>query len=268
MDELLSIGRFGRLSGLSIAALRHYDELGLLRPATVDPQTGYRRYAAGQLEAARLIRDLRDLDLPLAEIRRLMSGGGSVERAAVLERHRLRLEARLARAGRDLHRTRRLLEGDTTMPSDTTVAIDPGERRQLAATLFNHVWTLLEKEDRTAAEIDEMIHAAHASRYHWGEVGGPEHRARGEWQCSRVYAVLGRGEPAIWHARRCLEICEEHGIGDWDIAFAHEALARAYRTAGDDRRSAEHLAAAREAALAVRDSEDRELLEADLATIG
>ena len=53
-----------------------------------------------------------------------------------------------------------------------------------------------------------MIHAAHASRYHWGEVGDDVNLARGEWQCSRVYAVLGRGEPALWHARRCVEIAE------------------------------------------------------------
>ena len=66
------------------------------------------------------------------------------------------------------------------------------DEKQLAKDLFNHVWTLLEKERRTTAEDDEMIHAAHASRYHWGKVGEPVNLARGEWQCSRVYAVLGR----------------------------------------------------------------------------
>ena len=80
-----------------------------------------------------------------------------------------------------------------------------------------------------------MIHAAHASRYHWGQVPSvtPAHLARGEWQISRVYAVLGRAEPALHHARRVLELCQQNGIGEWDLAFAYEALARAYAVAGD-----------------------------------
>ena len=47
-----------------------------------------------------------------------------------------------------------------------------------------------------------MIHAAHASRYHWSQVGEPVNVAHGEWQCSHVYAALGRAEPALHHARR------------------------------------------------------------------
>ncbi len=54
MDDVLSIGRFARLSGLSIGALRHYDELGLLVPAEVDRSTSYRRRAAGHLGTRRV----------------------------------------------------------------------------------------------------------------------------------------------------------------------------------------------------------------------
>src|SRR5438067_11801420 len=111
--------------------------------------------------------------------------------------------------------------------------MDRGEERELAASLFNDVWTLLETESRTPEQDDELIHTAHASRYHWGVVGETTNFARGEWQCSRVYAVLRRAEPALWHARRCLELCERHGIGDFDLAFAYEALARAHAVAGD-----------------------------------
>ncbi len=141
------------------------------------------------------------------------------------------------------------------------------DRRQLAVDLFNHVWTLMETPDRTAEQDDEMIHAAHASRFHWGEVGGPEHRARGEWQISRVYSVLGRAEPALHHARRYLDICEEHGIGDFDLAFAHEALARAHAVAGNVGESADHEQLARKATQTVAEPDDRELLLADLATL-
>lgn len=148
-------------------------------------------------------------------------------------------------------------------------ALSPQQHRQLAVDLFNLVWTLLEKADRTPDEVDAMIHAAHASRHHWrlAEPAGPEHAARGEWQCSRVYAVLGRAEPARWHAQRCLAICEANGIGDWAIAFAYEALARASRVAGDQPAVERWLARAHEAAAAIHDAEDRELVLADLATI-
>ena len=113
--------------------------------------------------------------------------------------------------------------------------IDPKTERQLAAGLYNEAWRLLDLPDRTAAQDDELIHCAHASRYHWGRVGEPVNLARGEWLCSRVYAVLRRPEPALWHARRCLAILEglpATGPGaaePWDLPGAYEALARASR---------------------------------------
>lgn len=148
----------------------------------------------------------------------------------------------------------------------TDASLDRETERRVAVGLFNHVWTLMETTDRTPDQTDEMIHAAHASRYHWGNVGDAANRARGEWQCSRVYSVLGRGEPALWHARRCLEICEHDGIGDWDLAFAYEALARASRVAGDREARDRYLELAREAGAQIKEAEDRQLLEADLAT--
>src|ERR1700693_6097609 len=60
----------------------------------------------------------------------------------------------------------------------------------------------MDKPDRTRDEEDEMLHAAHASRYHWGVVGQAENRARGEWQISRVYTVLGRGGAAVAPAQQ------------------------------------------------------------------
>src|SRR5439155_13917343 len=82
------------------------------------------------------------------------------------------------------------------------------QRRELAVDLFNHAWALLRLPERTPEQDDELIHAAHASRHHWSEVGTAANLARGEWQVSRVYAALGRAEPALHHARRCLAYCE------------------------------------------------------------
>ena len=71
--RLMTIGRFARLTGLTVKALRHYDEVGLLRPATVDPQTGYRSYSSSQVGQAEAIRTLRRLEVAPADIAPLAS---------------------------------------------------------------------------------------------------------------------------------------------------------------------------------------------------
>ena len=71
--DLLSIGAFAGLTRLSIKALRLYDQLGLLQPLQVDPQSGYRYYGTDQLAAARMIRNMRQMDMPLATIRQVLA---------------------------------------------------------------------------------------------------------------------------------------------------------------------------------------------------
>lgn len=105
--------------------------------------------------------------------------------------------------------------------------------KKMAIDLFNLTWDLIEKQDRTEAEDDTMVYAANASRYHWGIVGSPLNFARGEWQISRVYAILGRVEPALHHANKSLKLCLEHDLGDFDLGFAYESLARANAAKGD-----------------------------------
>jgi len=141
------------------------------------------------------------------------------------------------------------------------------DEKLLAAQLFNETWRLIEQQDRTRDDDDRMIHAAHASRFHWSQVpdATPAHLARGEWQISRVYAVLRRPEPALHHARRALDFCHDNGIGDFDLAFAHEALARAHAITGDAVQARHHIEQA--AAVRIADATDRDLLRADLDTI-
>jgi hypothetical protein len=141
------------------------------------------------------------------------------------------------------------------------------DRRRLAADLFNHVWTLLDKPERTPEEDDEMIHAAHASRFHWAEVGAPVNLVRGEWQVSRVYATLGRPEPALYHARRCLELCGGAELEDFDLPYAYEALARAHGVAGDRTERDRFQKLAREAGERIADADDREHFLADLSNL-
>ncbi|HEX3428280.1 MAG TPA: helix-turn-helix domain-containing protein [Candidatus Limnocylindrales bacterium] len=273
-DELLSIGRFARLTGLTVGALRHYDDLDLIRPADTDRFTGYRRYRREQLETARTIARLRDLELPLEEIRAVLGTDDPAERRRRLAGHRARIEARNNRLVRLLHVVGRLSDGKdpivTSSPTNATnvaTDLDPATHRQLGVELYNSTWTLIEKSDRSPAETDEMIHRAHASRWHWTRVGDAANLARGEWLCSRVYATLGRGEPALWHARRAVEILEENRIADWDIAAAYEAMARASFAAGDPASGALWKAKASIALDDVGDADDREPIAQDLATL-
>jgi len=268
MRSWLSIGQFARATGLTAKALRHYDSLGLLAPASVDAASGYRRYSQEQVLTGQLIRRLRELELPLDEVKRLLGYGEGPALEAALRAHRTRLEARTTRLQRQLHDLDHLLaEGRTAMAPKTDPGLDAKTEREIGVALFNYVWTLLEMEGRTEEQEIEMVHAAHASAYHWMKVGTPANRVRSEWQCSRVYAVIGRAEPALWHARKAHAICEREGIGDWDLGFVYEALARANAVAGDTQEAARWLEQARNAAADVAEDGDRELLLSDLETI-
>ena len=141
------------------------------------------------------------------------------------------------------------------------------DHKKFAVNLFNLTWSLLDKKNRTREEDDKMIHAAHASRFHWGEIGTPLEFERGEWQISRVYSVLKRNEPALYHAQRCLELCKENNIGDFDIAFAYEAMARAQALAGNEKECKKYIQLAKEAAGQIKKREDKAYFLNELKTI-
>ncbi|GAA3172794.1 MerR family transcriptional regulator [Streptomyces virens] len=117
VSERLTIGEFSRVTHLSIRTLRRYHEQDLLVPAEVDPATGYRYYAPAQVRPALTIKRFRDLDLPLADLRRFLqaesAGGGEAGRAAaqqVVASHLRRLEDRLGRTQRAVEALRELLD--------------------------------------------------------------------------------------------------------------------------------------------------------------
>jgi effector-binding domain-containing protein/DNA-binding transcriptional MerR regulator len=119
MDRnLVPIGRFSQVCRLSIKALRLYDELGLLRPAAVDPDSGYRYYSLAQAADAEVIHLLRALDMPLDEIGQVLRRRDPASVRSALEKHRLRMEARLAEAQSILSFLQRLLtEGENVVMS-------------------------------------------------------------------------------------------------------------------------------------------------------
>lgn len=266
MDELLTIGAFARRTGLTVKALRHYDELGLLTPTAV--QNGYRLYAPAQARRAEAIRRLRELELSLPEIAAVLTERDPAELRRRLLLHHRQLAMRIARLQSLQQRLQPLIEGDEAVMTTKAEALDAETHRRLGVDLFNYTWTFLDKAERTPEEDDAMIHAAYASRYHWSRASDePKHHGRGEWQLARVFAVLGRSEPALYHARRCLHWCEVGPVEEWETPFAHEALARAHAVAGEWDEAERHERLARELGAAIVEAEERTLLENDLATL-
>jgi DNA-binding transcriptional MerR regulator len=122
---MFSIGEFARLGGVSVRTLRHYDEIGLLPPATVDPDTGYRGYTARQLTQLNRILALKDLGLSLTQARRLLNGVTVEELGGMLILRRAQLEHEL-----DQHKNQllgvearlRSIAREGAMPADDIVA--------------------------------------------------------------------------------------------------------------------------------------------------
>jgi len=151
MTAFLSIGDFSRATHLTVKTLRHYHEIGLLVPANVDPGTGYRRYGTDQLPGAQVIRRLRELDMPLEQIRAVLT-------APDVQARNERLSAHLARLERDLDRAARAVR---SLGDLLTRAPGPAQRnvelRSVPAV--------------TAAAIDEEVAAQDAVAWLQGALG-------------------------------------------------------------------------------------------------
>jgi len=152
------------------------------------------------------------------------------------------------------------------MNTDEATFTTTAFHQKMAAELFNETWKLLDKPDRTPEDDARMSHTAHASRLHWEFVGSARNLAIGEWQVSRVHAVLQQPDAALYHATRSLEIAMQHHLGPFLLACAHEAMARAI-AATQPEAAAEHIATAHRIASGITDPEEKKILDDDLSSI-
>src|SRR3954466_918446 len=132
---MLSIGDFARLAGGSVRMLRHYDALGLLRPARVDPDSGYRSYTTAQLDRVNRLVALKDLGFSLEDWGRLLGGEGPVSQLRGMLRLRraelaAQIEADRVRLGQVEQRLRMIEKEHTMTPS---VVLDPYTEQDLPA---------------------------------------------------------------------------------------------------------------------------------------
>lgn len=102
--------------------------------------------------------------------------------------------------------------------------------RDTGKRCFNEAWDYLEKKNRNANDDQQMLHLAHTSRYHWSFVGTDRNFAIGDWQISRVYAVLNEPRLALQFAKSSLERMERNNLSDI-LCTGYEAMARAYAVA-------------------------------------
>lgn len=114
-SDLESIGRFSRRSRIPVSHLRHYHEVGLLLPAYVDPESGYRYYAIAQQQAAEVIGILRSVDMSVRDIQGLLADPSEPNVRDVLAAHRARLEKRLSQAADRLESIDRIVKEGTLM---------------------------------------------------------------------------------------------------------------------------------------------------------
>jgi DNA-binding transcriptional MerR regulator len=209
--DRLQIGEFAELVGLSIPQLRRYDRLQLLAPAARS-DSGYRYYSRGQTGAARVIALLRSMDMPLADVRRVLAGADEVERRELLRVHRARLEARL-------EEVLSLLEAVDAMIKEETVTVEANT--ELSSWLHIMPRVPVSDMERSIAYYQEAL----GFRLAWRTSdGGLAALASGEIEVLLLVPWSGNSMPPTFSAYVYVEdpdaLCAEYEQAGADIADA------------------------------------------------
>ena len=153
MATRLSIGDFSRMTYLSVKALRHYHDVGVLEPAEIDPSSGYRFYLPSQVGLAQMIRRLRDLGMPLDEVRAILQAPDDDTRDKTLVAHLQRMEQQLAETQQTVASLRSLLQQQPggpkvqrrTLPATAALAITEHVTGDEAVAWWMDAFTVLHK---------------------------------------------------------------------------------------------------------------------------
>ena len=224
MPAALTIGDFSRATHLSVKTLRHYHRVGLLAPADVDRDTGYRRYTTDQIPTAQVIRRFRDLDMPLDQIHAVLAAPDLRARNELISAHLASLEQDLARTQSAVASLRELLTG----PS----AVAPVSHRRVDATMAAAVTAVVTMGDLLPWYLGALgeLHATLEARgvrasgpaggIYAGELFADE---RGEATVFVPTATevqrLGRVEPVVVPAAELAVIVHPGSLADVDRAY-------------------------------------------------
>jgi DNA-binding transcriptional MerR regulator len=180
----LTIGEFAQATHLSVRTLRRYHDSGLLEPASVDPSSGYRYYTTEQIPSAQVIHRLRELDVPLAEVGKILATDDPGERADLIAAHLDRLQASLDRTRAAVTSLQRLLRPE---PGELEVELRAEPARIVAAiTDVVDLDAVLPWYDGAMAELDAAVPATR-------RLGPP-----GGHYDNELFAT-GRGRVVVYH---------------------------------------------------------------------
>jgi len=221
----ITVGDFSRATHLSVKTLRHYHQVGLLEPAAVNPDTGYRYYSAGQIPTAQVIRRLRDLEMPVADVKAVLAAADAPARNGLIAAHLDRLEAELAQTRSAVESLRSLLQPPADAPAI--------EHRSVPATAAAAIGAVVDRADALAwwqgalGELQATVRAQGLQAA--GPPGGVFDSGifthdRGE---ATVFVpvqgrvrVIGRVAPMVIPAAE-LAIISHHGsLADADLSYA------------------------------------------------
>jgi uncharacterized protein YndB with AHSA1/START domain len=161
-----------------------------------------------------------------------------------------------------------LLESGKQLPpvtddQDSADVAEPDWHRAQGIEANNSLWELFANADPSDDDVEEMLRRAYAAAYHWQRASGagPQNEARADYMIAKALLFSGQPEAALRSANRCLAVCGEHGLTDFDLAYAHEARARALRALGREQEATEAWAAA--TAVPIAEQDDRDIVAAD-----
>ena len=226
MGVLLSIGDFSRMTHLSVKALRHYHDLGLLEPASIDRASGYRFYDVGQVPVAQVVRRLRDLGMPLDQVKSVIEAPDVTARNAEIAAHLTRMERELAQTRETVAGLRALLAAPPrrlpvefrSIPATASVAI----REEVSVAEFGDWW------GAAFAELYAALKAADVSPTGPGGALYPGELFEQEVGEMTAFIPVAGPLPPLAGRLRALEISEleaavtvhEGAMADLDIAYA------------------------------------------------
>ena len=145
------------------------------------------------------------------------------------------------------------------MPTDLSPEEITRSHKWHAIESNNLAWNLADRPARTAAEDEEMLHAAHASAFHWAKAGTVLNQARANMLLAHVHAALRDGRAALAYAEQCNDYLAAHDPPDWEMAFSQAVLAHAAYAAGEADLHREYHARAQQLGQAIADPEDKEI---------
>ena len=135
MDALLTIGEFSKMTYLSVKALRHYHDVGLLEPVDIDSETGYRRYSTAQVSTAQAIRRFRELDMPLEHVRAVLDAPDVTSRNEAILVHLRHMQQQLERTQTTVASLQALLEDVQRTSTVTRRSIGPTSSLAISETV-------------------------------------------------------------------------------------------------------------------------------------